>query len=61
MTFRKLDYSEKLIQEATGFAETDDEEIIAARQKYQELNAKYEENIKPEAEEGRRNRVHAYG
>ena len=50
---RKLDYSEKLIQEATGFAETDDEEIIAARQKYQELNAKYEENIKPEAEEVR--------
>ena len=50
---RKLDYSEQLIQEATGFAETDDEEIIAAREKYQELNKKYEEKIAPEADEVR--------
>lgn len=50
---RKLDYSEQLIQEATGFAETDDEEIIAAREKYRELNKKYEEKIAPEAEEVR--------
>ncbi len=50
---RKLEYSEQLIQEATGFAETDDEEIIAAREKYQELNKKYEEKIAPEAEEVR--------
>ncbi|MGN0680251.1 MAG: preprotein translocase subunit SecA, partial [Oscillospiraceae bacterium] len=35
---RKLGYSEELIREATGFAETDDEEIIEARNKYQELN-----------------------
>ncbi len=47
---RKLGYSESMIREATGFAETDDEEIISAREKYQELNKKYEEQIKPEAE-----------
>lgn len=50
---RKLGYSEQLIQEATGFAETDDEEIIAAREKYQELNKSFEEKIAPEAEEVR--------
>ncbi len=50
---RKLGYTEQLIQEATGFAETDDEEIIAAREKYQELNKKFEEKIAPEADEVR--------
>ena len=50
---RKLGYSDQLIQEATGFAETDDEEIIAAREKYQELNKSFEEKIAPEAEEVR--------
>ncbi len=50
---RRLGYSDELIQEATGFAETEDEEIIEARKKYQELNASYEEKIKPEAEEVR--------
>jgi len=48
---KKLGYSEALIQEATGFAETDNEEIIEAREKYQELNRSYEEKIKPEAAE----------
>ncbi len=48
---KKQGYSERLIQEATGFAETDDQEIIEARNKYQELNKKYEEKIAPEAEE----------
>lgn len=47
---RKLGYSESTINEATGFADTDDEEIIAAREKFQELNKKFEEQIKPEAE-----------
>lgn len=47
---RKLGYSEDMIREATGFAETDDQEIIAAREKFQELNHKYDEEIKPEAE-----------
>ena len=50
---RKLEYSEELIQEATGYAETDNEEILEARAKYQELNKKFEAQIKPEAEEVR--------
>ncbi len=50
---RKLGYTEEVISEATGFAETDDEAIIEARQKYQELNSKFEEEIAPEAEEVR--------
>ncbi len=48
---KRLGYSETLIQEATGFAETDNEEIIEARNKYQELNKSFEEKIKPEADE----------
>ena len=50
---KKLEYSEELIQEATGFAETDNEQIIAAREKYQELMKKYDEQIAPEADEVR--------
>ena len=50
---RRLGYSEDLIREATGFAETDDEAIIEARNKYQELNKKFDEEIAPEAEEVR--------
>ena len=50
---RKLEYSEELIQEATGYAETDNEEILEARAKYQELKKKFEAQIKPEAEEVR--------
>ena len=50
---RKLEYSEELIQEATGYAETDNEEILEARAKYQDLNKKFEAQIKPEAEEVR--------
>lgn len=50
---KKLGYSDEIIQEATGFADTDNEEIIEARNKYQELNKKFEETIKPEAEEVR--------
>ena len=44
----------ELILEATGFAETDDEEIIAARKLYMELNDKYKKQIAPEAEEVRK-------
>ena len=50
---KKLGYEEDMIQEATGFAETDDQEIIEARNKYQELNKKYEAKIAPEADEVR--------
>lgn len=42
---------EELIAEATGFAETDDEEIIDARKQYQELYQKFKEQIKDEQAE----------
>ena len=38
----KKGYTDELINEATGFAETDDEEIIEARKTYSELYDKYE-------------------
>ena len=50
---KKLGYTDRMIQEATGFADTDNEEILEAREKYQELNKKYEDKILPEAEEVR--------
>ncbi len=50
---RKQGMSDELIAEATGFADTDDEEIIAARKAFQEAEAKYKEEIKPEAEKVR--------
>ena len=52
-TMRKLEYSEELIAEATGFAETDNEEIIKARAKFAELNEQYKKEIEPEAEKVR--------
>lgn len=45
--------SEELINEATGFAETEDEEILSARKLYMELNDKYKKEIAPESEEVR--------
>lgn len=42
---------EMLMAEATGFAETDDAEIIEARQIFRELNDKYKEELKDEQEE----------
>lgn len=50
---RKMQYSDELIAEATGYAETDDEEILEARNTFKELNAKYKEEIKDEAEKVR--------
>ena len=50
---RKLQYPEELIAEAKGFAETDDEEILEARAKFQELEKKYKEQIKDEADKVR--------
>ncbi len=47
---RKQGYTEELIAQATSFAETDSDEILEARKTYQELNAKYKEEIRPEAE-----------
>ena len=45
--------SEEIIVEATGFAETDDEYIISAREKYKEYYNKFKEEIAPEAEKVR--------
>lgn len=45
---RKLKYSEELIEQATAFNETDDEEILNARNKFKELENKYDEQIKEE-------------
>ncbi len=45
---RKMEYSEELINEATGFAETDDEEITEARATYKKLYNEYK--IQTEAE-----------
>ena len=50
---RKLDFSEELIAEATGFAETDNEDIIAAREKFRELEAEYKAQTSVEAEQVR--------
>lgn len=47
---RKKGFDEELINEATGFAETDDKEIINARKIYQELEDKFKKDIKVEAE-----------
>ncbi len=47
----KLGYSEELIIEATGFAETDNEEIINARNEYKKCYDKYKAEISKENEE----------
>ena len=47
---RKLGYSEELIVEATGFAETQDKEILEARQQFAALLKQYKDEIAPEAE-----------
>lgn len=47
---RKKGYSEEQIEEATGYAETDDQEILDLRKEYTELLEKYEKEVKPEAE-----------
>ncbi len=43
-------FSEEMIVEATGFAETDDAEIIKARETYKDYYNKFKEEISPEAE-----------
>ena len=45
--------SEEMIVEATGFAETEDPDIIAAREKYKGYYDKYKAEIAPEAEKVR--------
>lgn len=50
---RRMQFTDELIAEATGFAETDDEEILNARKTFQELEAKYKNEIKEEADKVR--------
>ena len=50
---RRMQYTDELIAEATGFAETDNEEIIEARKTFQELEAKYKNEIQEEADKVR--------
>ncbi len=50
---KKREYSDELIAEATGYGETDNEEILEARKVFSELLSKYKEQILPEAEKVR--------
>ncbi|MBE5041073.1 preprotein translocase subunit SecA [Ructibacterium gallinarum] len=50
---RKQGFEEEMIVQATGFAETDDEEILAARKTYQEFYNKFKQEIEPEQEKVR--------
>ena len=50
---RRKGYSEELIVEATGFAETDNEDIINARKEFTELEKSFKEEISTEAEQVR--------
>ena len=47
---RKLGYSSELIEQATAFNETDDKEILDARNKFKELEEKHNSIIKEEKE-----------
>ena len=47
---RKLNYAEELIVQANAFNETKDEEILAAREKFRELEKKFDDEIKGEKE-----------
>ncbi len=47
---RRMDYPEELISEATGFAETDNADILEAREMFKKLEQKYKEQLAPEAE-----------
>ena len=50
---KKQGFSDELINEAMGFGDTDNEEILNARKLFGELLAKYKEQIAPEAEKVR--------
>ena len=50
---RRAGLSDALIAEATGFAETDDEDILNARKMFTQAEAKYKESIKAEAAKAR--------
>ncbi len=46
---RKLGIPDEIITDAIGYAETDNEEILAARKQYQELYAKYKAEVEEKA------------
>ncbi|MCR5122423.1 MAG: preprotein translocase subunit SecA [Ruminococcus sp.] len=50
---RKADIPENIIVDAIGYAETDDEEILAAREKYKAAKAKYDAEVAEKAEKVR--------
>ena len=50
---KKMDFDDELIAEATGFAETDNEDILNARKTFRELEAKFKEETSKEAEKVR--------
>ncbi|MBQ8670652.1 MAG: SEC-C domain-containing protein, partial [Oscillospiraceae bacterium] len=43
-------FEEEMIEEATGFAETDDQNILAARERFRQLNDQYKQAIAGESE-----------
>ena len=49
----RLGYDDRLISEATGYADTDDAEILEAREKFSELYQKHKADIEEEAKEVR--------
>ncbi len=50
---KKKGYTDELIAEATGFADTQDSEIITARKEYDSFYKQFKEEIAPEAEKVR--------
>ena len=50
---KKMKFTNEQIAEATGFGDTDDEEILNARKTFIDLEAKFKEEIKDEAEKVR--------
>ena len=50
---KKAGFTPDLIAEATGFAETDNEEVLDARKRYTEAESKYKNDIQSEADQVR--------
>ena len=50
---KKMSFDDELIAEATGFAETDNEDILNARKTFRELEAKFKEETSKEADKVR--------
>ncbi len=50
---KRMQYTDEMIAEAKGFAETDNEKILEARKTFRELENKYKEQIKDEADKVR--------